>query len=228
MSKIFQWKYQLFLAVACVVPYFVHAVPVAPADYTDFRFKAPVLNPDGGITANGSLVGPFLPYSLIWNMTDNGGGSFNYFYQMSNIIPPLTSLLQGDFFVETDPTIGLGDLTNIQVNGGLLNPAVSVSETTLFGVHGILFDVILPTVLISTVSFDAVSAPVYGDFAHGSFLNLLGWVENTGFGTAPGALINYIATPGVAAVVVPEPTTMLILGSSLVLAFTKRSRKSEA
>lgn len=224
-ENIFRWTAPLFIAVACTAPYLAQAVPVTPADYDGARIKNLFANPSGGLTAHG-IIGPVMSYSTTWSISDLGGGNFNYFYNFANLAG--LSAAQADIFLQTGTGTGAASLSNIMINGGPINAllGVTVSDATVGGDTGILFDSSL-SLILDTISFDVAAAPEWGDFRHGTTFDLLGWVDNTGFGTPPLApFTNWIARPG-AAVAVPEPATMITLGSALLMAFTKR-RKQKA
>lgn len=192
-------------------------VTVPTSEFSASRNKPILSQAANGLTAEG-LLSNLLNYTINWNVSDLGGGNYRYFYQFGNL--GSLSVAESDVFLELGANTYLANLSNIKVNGGLLDTllGVTASNSTFRGDHGITFDS-TGSVLISNVQFDVKAAPIYGDFFNGSLAGNLVDVRNTGFGTTPtaGSTANFVAIAG--NVAVPEPETYLLLGSFLVFAF---------
>ncbi len=202
----------------------------SPADLTGTRTSTGLLAPNNDeIHKNGAVSSILsLPYVITWTVIDNGGGDFNYFYDVTNTPLLPLSLLSDDFFIETE-SVGAADLTSVEVNSiPVLSLPTNFEDSTVAGVSGIVFHMesiigIIPTLGDFTLEFDVRSSPVWGDLQHdyitSDIFPITGFVDNADFGIAPPIgtdLPGYIATPG-NLIPVPEPSTYMILGSSMLL-----------
>lgn len=180
---------------------------VDPGDYVDSRTKLILTNPSGGLEGFGAAA--LLPYSMMWTITDNANGTFNFDYDLSL----LSGITTFEFFVQSTSGITASDLSDVTVNSILLNPNTSVVDTTIFGVSGILFsnDFIIPT-SITDVSFNVAAYPEWGSFLNGELV--VGFITNEDYGMVPvgPSFTNFVPVVGVQT---PEPSTYLLISSLL-------------
>lgn len=217
------------LAVVCLASHVTYGeVAVTPSDYSGSRTKSLLVNPSGGLVSNGGLGG-ILSYSMSWSITDLGGGSFSYTYNLPTIAGLVST--NTSFFLELGTGLSSVDFSNVMINGspiGNFLGGMTYTDATVNGDTGVLFaNSTLSN--ISSITFTMNAAPQWGDFLHGSVLGLLGNVTNVGFGITPtlgdSPFTNWIATPGVSTAAVPEPETYAILGSLLLVAMLVKRRR---
>lgn len=197
-------------------------VSVNSSNFTGSRNKALFSNPSGGITATG--LATLLGESISWQIVQNGS-NYQYIYNISNING--LSALQSQLFIETGANTTVSNFSNISVNSGLLSGLTGVSATnsTVGSDKGVLFSS-TGSILINQVSFTSSAAPIWGDFQAGAILSSSSVYQNTGFGTAPttSPFTNWVPIPGQSVIATPEPSTYLILGSTLFITFLFRRK----
>lgn len=183
-----------------------------------------------------SLSGGF---QISWNITQTGS-TYSYIYTLSNASGGGLSKGVDSFILELNPNITSSNLSkvitdsNTSISG---SPKIYTSKDGYLpgSVYGIEFNVNSSST--ATISFTSTNAPVWGSFyadngSKGLFSR--GYAYNTAFGSDPTASTkdfgNWIpSVGGSTAVLAPEPSTMLILGTTLVAAvyFHKRRKSTQ-
>lgn len=199
----------------------------------DTAVPLPANSSTSNVTANGSWGGgEGNGFQISWNIAQSGS-TYNYTYTISNseggnlggahlqsfilqLSPDVTSsniatVIQSPNFTITGPqTFTQNGTYNGIPNGGIYGASFAISGNP----HK------------TTISFVSSLAPAWGSFYTQGTSNT--YAYNTGFGIQPGMgetnFTPWIPTPD-SAVTVPEPTTMLILGSTLSLAWYKRRQE---
>lgn len=181
-------------------------------------------------TGNWIVTGPT---QIEWSVFQNPDASWHYAYTFSHpggetshfILETSTNFTTADFL---DPS---GDYAEAEIgwhDQGSGNPNMPSS------IYGIKFDEAWG--LTSLFEFDSFRMPVWGDFyskngSAGGYGVNSAW--NQGFGMADtdpdapamdGSIENHILVPDTQLVPIPEPSSLLLVGASLIGAFVARRR----
>ncbi len=199
---------------------------VPPGERVDFRFKPPASFVGGGLRSG--LANFIQPYTIAWDISNQGGGIFKYNYTMS-------PLLWNGFFLQSTSGMSAASITNLTINTGLLSGIGNSAVDRTFGsVIGILFTKsILINLPVRSVSFEINAVPEFGSFRHGvlvfdeipnAFVRNLGYGSPFVFNTN-----NFVPVIGVKT---PDVPTYLAVASmlgvgGLLIQLRKRCRKRE-
>lgn len=195
-----------------------------------FAFSGTLLSSTGGILGTGNWGAGSM--SLEWEVTQNVDLSWTYRYVFSH---PLGAT--SHFILETSPSFTDNDLFGPTVGFGpteiKFHEVTSGNPSMPEGVYGIKFEGVDGTV--TTLEFNSYRSPIWGDFYSkdgvvsptsqrpGSQTFNTAW--NAGFTTADfdptapaanGAYMNHLLVPDTDTPPIPEPSTMLLLGSGLL------------
>ena len=201
MIGLFVWSLQLSVLTAGV-----GSVPILPGDYNSDRDET------NGVSTN------LDSFYVGWNITPNMG-LIQYHYRF--VVPEDAADDFFGVFIEVSDDFTLSDISNVQINGEEADEEDWKLNALDYGLHFAnvtdgSYDHIIDII------FDSTRVPVYGDFT----IDSNNYAYNTGIGTGPTSpFIDWIATPN-SEVIIPEPMTMLLLGSSLgTIAGWKKRRK---
>lgn len=204
---------------------------LAPA--SAMAYMGSLLSTNGGIVGTGAWITPGPTY-LEWTVTQNPDYSWHYSYTFGHPAGETSHFILevSDTFSRADIFNMGGDFRGIEIKehqtGGQPNPGIPEN------IYGIKFDDASGNV--TNIFFDSFRVPVWQDFysksgvAGGAGINAA-W--NAGF-TAPnptapaadGSIDFHILAPDTYTIV-PEPSTLLLLGSGLLgsVAVLRRRRK---
>ena len=177
-------------------------------------------------------------FQLGWSITESGS-SYNYIYSISNASEGGLSKGINSFILELNPSVTASNLSTVITKSNTAiadGPKTFTSSDISFlpgNIYGVQFD--LNGSSTATISFTSTNAPVWGSFfADNGFTggSSKGYAYNAAFGSDPNAstkdFSNWVPTVGGASVLAPEPSTMLILGSTLVAAaYIHKRRRSQ-
>lgn len=227
------------LTLTCVAFTAFADVAVDPSYYTGSRQT----DTPNGVTATenwSSATGT--GFKISWSISQLGNGNFHYIYTITNASNKELAKDMSHFILQVSDTITasnvaanifkntpsfLGPTKYTSTSNGNSNPGMPNP-----GVYGLKFDA---TGSLPTITFDSTRAPVWGDFYTKDGKNKGNdvFAYNSGFGILPTSantnnftdFTKWIPRPDTT-VAVPEPATLLILGSSLAMAaFARKTKK---
>jgi hypothetical protein len=216
MGKFF---HPLFLA-SLIAPLFLNA---------DVSVSAPSSGSEstssGTVDASGtwSTSGGF---KITWNVTRVSGG-FDYIYSISNASGGTLSTQGNNFILQMATNITTANYTSVitSSNSTILNGGPQTYTGNSETIYGIDFSI---SGTNPTISFFSDRAPIYGNFG-ASTSSGTPYAYNSGINTTPlSSSTNYaIWVPIPGSVVIPEPSALLLLSSSIVFVIFFRNRRSE-
>lgn len=214
-------------AALAMIATLVISVPPAGA------YVGMLISTDLGLLGTGNWIETG-PTSIEWEVTQNPDNTWHYWYVFSH---PLGET--SHFVLETSLNFGPDNIFNTggdfssydigwqSVGSGNMNMPEDV--------YGIRFEEAWG--LVTTIEFDSDRVPIWSDFyskngnAGGFSLNCAwnaGFTDNdTDPLSAPqdGSILNHLLAPDTGITVIPEPTTLLLLGSALAGVVIARRRK---
>ena len=214
------------------------AIPSVAAAYV-----GSLLSTTGGIQGTGNWITDPAGMSFEWVVTQNADDSWHYSYVFTHPVGETSHFILevSDSFTANDIFNLQGDVGSVEIGlfeaGNPSNPGIPGS------MYGIKFDE--TSGLVTTFAFDSFRVPVWQDFyskdgvaggtpdagPRGGIVNAA-W--NTGFLTddptapaADGSIDYHVLAPDSVTNPVPEPTTLMLLGSGLLgsVAVLRRRRK---
>ena len=214
------------------------AIPSVAAAYV-----GSLLSTTGGIQGTGNWITDPAGMSFEWVVTQNADDSWHYSYVFTHPVGETSHFILevSDNFTANDIFNLQGDVGSVEIGefgaGNPSNPGIPGS------MYGIKFDE--TSGLVTTFAFDSFRVPVWQDFyskdgvaggiagaaRRGGVMNAA-W--NTGFLTddptapaADGSIDYHVLAPDSVTNPVPEPTTLMLLGSGLLgsVAVLRRRRK---
>jgi len=231
------------LITICIPQCFVGGVEVDPSDYTDYRSYdyGVTVHPDPGVwTEEGN------EFTIAWDI-DNLGYTFHYQYAIgaggtsvswdNGVVMTDLEPLEGDLshlILEVSDVFELSDLSGLT---GAYIDELKLFQPPLSGEPGLPGDIFgikfegFEDDQVAFIGFYSPRVPEWGDFyakdGGGTGASAV-YAYNNGFGSDPtDPFLNWIVRPDT--VVIPEPSTMVILGSSLVaVAIRRRKKKQQA
>jgi hypothetical protein len=201
-------------------------VPIGSGDWEGSRSSAP----GGGITAFSAWADGGVNFS--WLITEQSG-LFTYEYVISGPNGRDLGLGLEEWILELDPGadwtgVFPDDLAVVDLHEVAGSDGLPLEGGSLFGVQ-FSFD---PGVLSFAIVFATTHAPIWGDFymrdGSGSQGGLV-VAYNEHFGQDPqdfSGFTGFIPTPGLAAIAVPEPGTLTLLGLAFALLTSGLGRRS--
>ena len=216
------------------------AIPSVAAAYV-----GSLLSTTGGIDGTGNWITDPAGMSFEWEVTQNADNSWHYSYVFTHPVGETSH-----FILEVSDNFTANEIFNLQGDVGNVEIGeFGVDDPSNPGIPGNMYGIKFEDAagLVTAFSFDSFRVPVWqdfyskdgvaGDFAdagpRGSITNAA-W--NTGFAlydddpTAPaqdGSIEFHVLAPDSTTDPVPEPTTLLLLGSGLLgsVAVFRRRRK---
>ena len=220
-------KLSYFVLTSCVT-----LMPLALL--ADTAVPLPANSSTSNVTATGSW-GKESGFQISWNIAQSGS-LYNYTYSISNTQGKnLGGAHLQTFILALSPDVTSSNIATIiqSPNYTITGPQTFTQNSNFTGIpsggiYGVAFN-ITGNPAKATISFVSSLAPAWGSFYTQGDSPQSTYAYNAGFGTQPGTgtsnFTPWIPTPD-SAVTVPEPTTMLILGSSLGLAWYKRRQEA--
>lgn len=211
----------IFSIIFMIVTTFVVANPIVPiGERIDSRSKGAFAFVGGGIRAGAANF--IQPYTISWDISNQGGGVFKYTYSMS-------PFLWNGLFIQSTSGMSAASITNLTINTGLLSGIGNSAVDQVFGgVTGILFSKsIVVNLPVRHVSFEINAIPEYGSFRHGLLTGGSisdAYVRNRSYGS-PFVLNtnNFVPVIGVKTPDIPSYLgVMTMLGVGGLLAFMRR------
>jgi len=216
------------------------AIPSVAAAYV-----GSLLSTTGGIDGTGNWITDPAGMSFEWEVTQNADNSWHYSYVFTHPVGETSHFILevSDNFTANDIFNLAGDVGNVEIGEfGVDDP----SNPNIPGnMYGIKFED--ATGLVTAFSFDSFRVPVWQDFyskdgVAGEFADagprggIVNAAWNTGFAlydddpiapAADGSIDYHILAPDSVTNPVPEPTTLMLLGSGLLgsVAVFRRRRK---
>jgi hypothetical protein len=216
----------LFVAVWTPVEVLADSLPVDPGNFTGTRTSPPangVMSFDSWTAAEGG-------FRISWNISFSGG-LWHYTYTLTNLDGTLLDKELSHWILEVSANFTAANIFNSSHAFELKTySGADPSNPNLPGsIYGLKFEGTGPT-----FSFDSDRAPMWGDFyaIDGKNTDPPPSAYNTGFGTDPTAgttnFTPWIAVPNTTTTAIPEPTSVLLVGtglSFLLLWSRRRSKK---
>jgi len=204
-----------------------------------------LLSTTGGIDGTGNWITDPAGMSFEWDVTQNADNSWHYSYVFTHPVGETSH-----FILEVSDNFTANDIFNLQGDVGNVEIGeFGVDDPSNPGIPGNMYGIKFEDAagLVTAFSFDSFRVPVWQDFyakdgvagefadvgPRGSITNAA-W--NTGFSlydddpTAPaqdGSIDYHVLAPDSVTDPVPEPTTLLLLGSGLlgsVAVFRRRTK----
>jgi len=206
------------LAMGLLLPQTIAGnLAVDVGDYTGSRTS---------VAAELDVLSGTLPITFSWVIVPGTTKAFEYTYTLDHSDGTFSFII--NFFLEVDPGSIIGDflITHPLPNGG------STSGTATLGPLDVLkMDTLFPPASPLVWVIETDHKPVWGDFkaVDGSVVLDITNLEFLGLDAPALPLVNWVPTFGefgsFPAVVVPEPTTMILLGTTTLMAVAAKRRQ---